>query len=225
MDSSLVVSVLGLLLVILSVAMFFLASGYSRMMAQLEELKSREHREREDAHHKASRIVDEAREKSLEMIEETGEKAKDILRETEYVSDSTKATLQSQLKHATTEQATEYTKMLTAVRQEAIKLFEALSQELQAEAKQELKNFQQQIESQNKQIGDTVTAEIKNAYSQATAGAEAYRQELMKKADATFFPFIKELTYSTIGKTLTKAEHEAVVLKSLEEAKKQGVLK
>jgi flagellar biosynthesis/type III secretory pathway protein FliH len=65
---------------------------------------------------------------------------------------------------------------------------------------------------------------VMDAYKESLASIERYKQERMKQVDDSILDIVKEVTKKVLSKTLTIEEHEKLVYKALEEAKRQKVI-
>jgi hypothetical protein len=53
---------------------------------------------------------------------------------------------------------------------------------------------------------------------------EVYKAERLKKVDEKIFEILKDASTKAIGKSLSLEDHEDVVIKALEDAKRENVL-
>jgi hypothetical protein len=62
------------------------------------------------------------------------------------------------------------------------------------------------------------------AYKKMEDEVEAYKVERLKKVDERIFDLLKDASVKAIGKLLSPEDHEDVVIKALEDAKRENVL-
>jgi hypothetical protein len=212
------------LLFFLASAVFFLALVYRRLITQLEQARDNSGKINDKAQEVSEKIIEQAKEKSLKLLESAEKKASEIIEQTHFVSEDARKDLTLRLEEASQKQTQEYAKMLTEVRTEIVALFTGISKTMQQQTSQELASFHQVVESSLQESLQALTTQSKTEIGKQNEAIEAYKAEKLRQVDETIFQLTKDVIVRVTSKSLTKAEHEALVLKALDQAKAEHVL-
>ncbi len=223
MDTSLLTSLVILLLVFLSSAVFFLALAYQNLVKQFKSLQKEQDFLYAKAHHKANKIVDAARDKSLEIIDQSQHKAQEIVMSADFFSAISEKELTEKVKDASQKQTEEYVKELRTVRAEIIEAFQAVSEKVRDEALKEIADFRKDVETATVKTETAINTQLDKQYQAVNQDLEKYKAEMMKKVNADIVNIVQDVMGRVATKTLSGHEHETIVLNALEEAKKQHV--
>lgn len=189
-----------LLVVVLLVGVLVMfARSYQRLSVEVERLKRDDHRQHSRAYHRASKIVDEARQRSQELVEASEEKAAEIINESQELNDETKARIAAAVEESSRHQ---------------IQTYEATLGNIEKSITQILHNVPEDIKKQSAQELQKMLTSISHDLETSSREVKAQLQEQVKQR---LFDAARDAVLQTVGKTLTKEEHEQLIIKAFEE--------
>ena len=223
MDSSLPLYIGITVLLFLGAAVFFFIAMYARLLEELEKLRSSHSHTPLKEHQDAARLVEQAKNRSLEIIEASERKAKEIIASTDFFSAVSSDQMSESVKSASQKQTQDYLKVLEKVKLEVLGQFTALSQNVEKEAVKDIEDFRKNLEVKTMKSENVLETKVQEEYQKSSAELTAYKQTVIKKIDENMFEIVNQVVHKVVGKTLTPAEHQTLVLQALEEAKQNHV--
>lgn len=121
--------------------------------------------------------------------------------------------LKSQLTKISTEETNQYEKTLKEGREQMVDVFQNISQDVKKIVNQE----SQTLNALVLEGADKITQQYQVSLNEAK---EAYMKNLEEKV----VDIVSDISKNVIGKSLSRQDHEDLIIKSLSEAKKQNVL-
>lgn len=212
----LVVASVALITIGVVVAYLRLVSKHLKLMEEQTSLKSLLSSEKE-------KILAEASYQSSKMLEEARFKAQEIVKNAEIFGKDEKEKFSMEIEKVTENWSREYQAVLHEVQGQAITMIQNVSKDLKGEALKEIENFRVALQVQVAKSQEDTRAIVENAYKAIGAEVEKYKELRLKKVDETILELIKEVSKKVLGKEISSEEHERLVTKSLEEAKRQNV--
>jgi|GEM_PF-3755748 len=179
---------------ILGVCLGVISFSFIRLLKKYSLLQKEYEKLTQEGREKVNKVIEELIVSSKDFNEEIKKK---VLLELEQISKSQKESLKE-----TTASAQE----------ELLRVFAGIATFLKAE-----------VMAQSKVFGALVDRAVDNVQKEYRSQLEAYRQQSLKKIEESLFNLIEEVASKVIGKSLTREEHESLVIKALEEAKKDNV--
>lgn len=172
----------------------------------------------------SKKTTDEAQSTANKIIDDARLKAQKIISDAQFFSDNQKDLFSNELAKITKTQTEQYQKALNAVQEQSVKMLLNTSKDVTGVIDQELVKFRQDLTSRSEAIQNQANSSIASAYKKIEESLDVYKQERLKQLDEKILKVVKEVARVTISKTLSLDEHEKLVQKALEEAKKQNVL-
>lgn len=180
---------------ILALVTFFVVVSYHKALKRQRELEIELNKLKLEGSTEVNRILLEAQTKASEIIKNAQIKSQEFLNASEVFSGEFREKFQQSILAGSNQ------------------IISSISKDVSAAVQSEMKAFGQSL---NKSIDTLVT--------KTNSDLEAYKKHAVEDLNAKIFKIVEQTTKKAIGKTLTKSEHEAIILKALEEAKKQNVL-
>ena len=177
-------------------------------------------------------LINEARIKAVRMIDDANNKALDIVNKitlsTDISSEKFKENLSrvssSQIKEfekATSDFIKVYSQTLRDLRLKNIEIFQNVSKDIEINASEELKDFKESMEKLTVLSQKEVKKKIDTDYETARGEIESYKKEELSKNDSNIYGLLEKKSKLVLGKALSLSEHEDLIEKSLEKAKKE----
>lgn len=228
-------------LVIVVFVVFYLLS----LRNKEKELNKREHRIDTDYNqvvgHSQSQqhqIVEGAMNQSNQIMSIATHQANQILSGAQYLSQTTKATLDASLQQMVTEVQNTSSNSKIALEQALQEIVVDVHKEAFESGKQMSQSYQGQLKkiSENSLSGfQTVTNDLELELSMAIKNfrqellsnvekeVEQYKAAKMRRVDQASVVLVERIAQQVLNKSLTIEDHESLVIKSLDKAKKEGV--
>ena len=124
---------------------------------------------------------------------------------------------------ATQVYAAKYQEMLNLTHSESIKLFQNIPNEVRNALGTELSKINQILQSQLLAASSDAKKIVEGAYSKAEAEVENYKKERLKQVEDSLILILENVSRKVLAKEITAEEHAKLVIKALEEAKRQGI--
>jgi len=178
-------------------------------------------------------IMDDAREKALRIIDDANGKALDIITKTNMSADIASENLNEQTMHAallqikqlekaTAEFSKLYSQTLQDLRSKNIEILQNVSQAIETNASEEIKSFRKSVEQLTVSSETLVKKKIDSDYEIVKKEIGSYKESELKKINDGIYTLLEKISRIVIGKALNLSDHEDLIMKSLEKAKKEG---
>src|SRR3989344_1265443 len=168
------------------------------------------------------------------MLDEANNKAMDIINKanlseniaSENFNQEVKRIASLQIKEfekATSDFMKLYTQVLQDLKLKNIEVFQSNSKNIEVNTIEEIKNFKQSKESLTVSSQKLVQKKIGSDYLTAKKEIQNYKETTLKKIDQEIYELLEKVSKLVLGKALSLSEHEDLIQKSLEKAKKEGI--
>lgn len=216
------------IIIFISTALGLLLIGviilYLRLVKKYVSLKENETKLRLDLEKEKEEKLKEVSMKSQKILEEAYAKAQEIVSLSQVFNDEQKRKLAEALSKVSNEELREYQTVLTEAGKVSIAMLKNLSTDLSSKFTPEIENIktlvQEEIEKGTKGTREAIT----NAYASLDKEINDYKKLIFSQIDKIALDLIREISLKVLGKTLSKKEHEELVIKALNEAKKENIL-
>lgn len=156
--------ILGLTTAYLSYVYFKLVRDFSSLKESLKSTSRGEEIERQ-ASEKAKEILDEARERAQKIVSDSNKRAQEIISQSTTFGEEQKGAMQKALKEARESQTDQFSQLLSAVRDESMKVLTNLTETIESEALTQVEsvktNIQNQLAAANSKLEETISLGIK----------------------------------------------------------------
>lgn len=209
---------------ILSLSLGAIVIAYTKTVRKLQALHEEKSTTQKDLLKKSDLILEEAREKALKIIENAN-----------LFDDSTKKLFDQELKRISEGQVKTleklsydllnvYQKELADLKENNIKTMNIISKDIESATIAELKDFKEILKMETFASQKIVEGKIEEDYKIVEKEIVDYKTERIKKIEDEIYNIIQNVSKEVLGKTLSREEHEQLVMDALEKAKREGAL-
>ena len=178
-----------------------------------------------DTRHKAAKMIDEANNRAMDIISKAN-LSTDIASANfnQKIADISSLRIK-QFEKATSDFLKLYTRVLHDLKSKNIEVFQNVSKDIEVNTMAEIKNFKDSMEGLTVSSEKLVQKKIDTDYLTVKKEIQNYKEIELKKIDQEIYGLLEKVSKLVLGKALTLSEHEDLIEKSLEKAKKEGVFK
>ncbi len=191
---------------------------------------------KDEAFQKNANLLEEARTKAVKIIDDANSKALDIISKVTLLTNITSESFKKELSQASSAQIKEfekktsdftvlYSQILQDLKTKNIEVFQNVSKDIEANTMEEIKNFKESMQKLTTLSQKEVRGKIDTDYETSKKEIEDYKKEELRKIDSGIYELLEKISKLVLGKALSLSEHEDLIEKSLEKAKKEGVFK
>lgn len=195
-----------------AIATFFVVVSYHKALVRQHELERELAKLKESGNEAARAIISQAQTKANEIVANSQLKSQEIIKAGEIFSVDFKQKFQADLNEIPTMIQTESGRMLST-----------MSENIKSQFQKEMQVFHDTVVLESSKVKDSLSAGMKVAFEKAQSEADAYKEQVMQRVNASVSAIVEEAAKKAIGASLSREEHEKVILKALEDAKKQHV--
>lgn len=227
----LALSVSILVVTIFLVVVVVSVGGYA--WRRIFALKKEAGREEKTAEIESKRTLANANKQATDIITTATQKARDILQSAEAIKEGTAQTLAHEitaiseqhkryLKDASLKYVETYEHMAENAQEEYLTTLHEASQGMAQDAKQTLGMFETFLKDQTVGYKQAMERKIEVLRHQANEYVNEYKKEKLQRVDKAIDDIVVSVSKNVIGKSINIKEHNELVLRALEEAKKEG---
>ncbi|MDP3941436.1 MAG: hypothetical protein Q8Q49_03965 [bacterium] len=223
----LIASVFGLSLVIV-----FIITTFNHLLRKVEQADEEKIHLHDSVNQKAVQILEDTRKQNIQILQEANKEAAKILSEAGVNKADVQLLVKNKLdelialQKKTTDTLNDqfsknYQQALDRLREQDVRAFEKISNEAEETVTKEMQNFTKLLKDETVDVHTIMQDRIEQEYAKAEQSVEAYRQQELKKVEAAIYPLLKNVISLVIGRTLTTADHEALITQAIQEASSQ----
>lgn len=198
---------------IADIAIFIYVGLYLLRLHKREKLLDKKERQVDTDYHE---VVDNALNKERRILEDATDEAGEIISGAEYISKSSRDAIHDALRTMILDIQKEageithnfnitYANSLKQLTAESLGDFQAVSKELQTDLELQIKTFRESLlPSLEKEL-------------------EEYKQSRLQQTEKIISSIIQRVSLEVLHKSLSLADHQNLIIESLEKAKKEGV--
>ncbi|TSC80193.1 MAG: Uncharacterized protein G01um101429_237 [Parcubacteria group bacterium Gr01-1014_29] len=224
---SISILVINIVLVLLVIGIGWLAWRH------IGSLQKQARTEEGSAEVRAEHIIADAQKKAADAVREAAEKARSILQSALIIKDDTLHTLtqevtaiseqhQRYLKDASLKYVETYEHMAETAQEEYLNTLHAASQGMAKDAKYTLGMFETYLKDQTVGYTQAMEKKIEQLREQTNEYVDTYKKEKLQRVDKAIYEIIVSVSKNVIGRSISIKEHNELVLRALEEAKKES---
>ncbi|RJR28500.1 hypothetical protein C4564_05370 [Candidatus Microgenomates bacterium] len=206
MDSVIVLFGSGVALAIMGLIVAMIAVSYHRVLKEYSGVRK--------TYEKA---LEEANKQSQEILKDAQNKAGEIIKNSEIFSKDMKTDFQSSIRKLVDYEISVYKDLEKSTNAESIKLFKSVSDSV-------TKNVEAYLSSVESTLSGQITDATKNIEKSMEESLDNYKKERMRAIDADVSKLVREISLKVLGRGIAIEDHEKLILKALEEAKRDNVL-
>lgn len=208
---------LAIMIVVLMVGTYKLFSKYELMSQHLEQMES-------EKQVSAMTIRAKAEEEAQEILKDARIKSQRLVEDAQMFSTTGSKKLQDALDFMLQDQTRAFTDEMKNARAETEKRLLSVADEVNQMAATELKVFANTLQEQTKKTQAEAAANIQQVFASMGEEVEKYKKARLVMVDQVVRDMVLKVAREVMGETLTISDHETLVIKALEEAKKKNVI-
>lgn len=221
-------------LFVLAIALGAMAMSYSQMLKKFntyqkeaDELMSQVHKSEadllEDARIKAGKIAEDANKKAMEIIGSSNNLNTQGKKMLDEALDTLLKRQTSYFEKASADFLEAYKKELESLKQKNIEIVKNVSNNIEEDTVKEVEDFDNILQKETFAAQKIVEEKIEKEYSAAQQNVQNYKNEMLRKAEEEIYKILETVSKLTIGKSISFAGHEQLIIEALEKAKKDGI--
>lgn len=208
---------LAIMIVVLMVGTYKLFSKYELMSQHLEQMEA----EKQES---VTTIKAKAEEEAQEILKDARIKSQRLVEDAQMFSTTGSKKLQDALDFMLQDQTRAFTDEMKNARAETEKRLLSVADEVNQMAATELKVFANTLQEQTKKTQAEAAANIQQVFASMGEEVEKYKKARLAMVDQVVRDMVLKVAREVMGETLTMSDHETLVFKALEEAKKKNVI-
>ena len=168
-------------------------------------------------------ILLNAQNKSQTILEDAHRKASEMVGRAEKFLSAQEGKVAQELEKASKSYANYFQDSLRSVEEEAKKSLNNVPEEIKKVYATEIVNIRTTLEAQFVKAREDSRQIVLEAYKKAEAEVEKYKKQRLNQIDESIIIILQEVARRVLSREINQEEHEKLVMKALEEAKKQHV--
>lgn len=179
----------------------------------------------ETAKIKAVKIIDDANNQALDIINK-------VTLSTDISAENFKQNLtrisSNQIKEfekATSDFTDIYSQILKDLKTKNVEAFQNVSKDIETNTMTEIQDFKESMRKLTTLSQGEVEKKINVDYDTAKKEIEEYKKAELQKIDSGIYGLLERMSKLVLGKALSLSEHQNLIEKSLEKAKKEGIFR
>lgn len=189
--------------------------------------------QRRDMREKSEFLFEHARKESLRIIEEASKKADELLRATTAVKDTFESEIASHLQDfskqeteriaaASAQMIDAYRQMIDLTKQQYGSAMVSTAKEMADESQKSIQAFGEFLKQQTVRYEEALRVQVQTGFISAQKEISDYKRESVRKVDDAIYRILNLVSKSVLGKALSLEDQQDLVVRALDEAKKQG---
>ncbi len=212
----LLVSALGLLLLSMVVMYVRLIKKHTDLLSDFTSTKRKEKELQDKLHF-------EAQVKAQEIIEVARKQAQKLLEDATTFSEADEKSLDVLIEQTKKQYADKYSQLLASFEKKSDQAFVHLSDDVKQYIIKEMDHFQELLGQELKNFHSVAQERFVGAYTKMEQEIDLIKEQRLRRLDERILTIVEGISQDVLGKEISIDEHEKLILKSLEEAKKQHV--
>lgn len=161
--------------------------------------------------------------KSQKIIEDATDKAGQIITSSEAIKYGKVDNIQKLLEEVNAQYLKIYQQSINEIREESIKTLQNVPEYIKTLLSKETLEIKDELTQEIKKSQGLALQKISEAYKKVDEEVSTYRKMRLDALDNTIINIIQRVSRKVLSREISTEEHEKLVLKALEEAKKQNV--
>ena len=168
-------------------------------------------------------IIRQAQEKAQRILDNAQHDARETISKASNYLDINQNLVAKELQRASQIYAKKYEQILLATQDNIIKTIQTIPEDSKKVLLSEISTIRTLLSGQVQKAADEAKSLVTDAYKKAEQEVENYKNVRMREIDESIVMILKEVARKVLAKEISQEEHEKLVLKALEEAKRQNV--
>jgi hypothetical protein len=161
--------------------------------------------------------------KAQKLIEDATEKASQIISSSETLKSKNLEDVQKQIEKAQIDSLKIYQNSVSKIQEDSLKVLQNVPEYIKALLSKEVLVVKDDLLDEIKIAHENAKKLITQAYQKADSEVADYKRVRMDALDKTIISMVQKISRKVLNKEIEPTEHEKLVLKALEEAKRQNI--
>jgi len=213
--------------ILIAIALGFIVAAlvilYVKLLREHGRLREEKARMAEAAQRQSQEILANAQKSAEILINDAHVKAGEVIKRTEVLSSDSKNKMLAELEEVSRLNIENFRNALSEAKAETVTVLSKVSKDLQSQALTEVASFRGNLQKEIVSSQEALSAAVSEGYKKIEEEIGKYKTARLKQVDDTIFEILREVTQKIIGHAISFEEHEELVKKSLEEAKRQNI--
>lgn len=172
---------------------------------------------------KAIKIIDDANNQALDIVSKVTLSAGAVSENFNKSLLRTSSVQISEFEKAISEFTKTYSQVLQDLKTKNIEAFQNVSKDIETNTMEEINSFKESMQKLTTLSQEEVRKKISIDYETSQKEIEAHKQEELAKIDSGIYELLGKVSKLVLGKALSLSEHQDLIEKALEKAKKEGI--
>ena len=224
MDTQLLFYGTIILTALMGIVLGWVAISYRKLIEKYDKIReNREEAEKIQEAQKA-KVLEEAKAQARQIVSEAQTRSGQLISEAASFGTQTRELLGKELQKVQAAQLGYYQQALEDTKLQAQASLGGISKDVKAEVVSQIDAIRSSLTGEIQKAQMETRQMLTASYKKMEEEIGAYKKERLKRVDEKIFEILKEASAKAIGKSLSLEDHEDVVIKALEDAKRENVL-
>lgn len=169
------------------------------------------------------KLMSEVSARSVKVLEEAHRSAREILSNAEGFMKRNEDVTREEMEKVAKEYLLKYENSLNEIKLEAIKTIHNIPKDVSESVDGTLDVLEKTTETEIKKIHTRLNESLNKALADTDSEISKYQKERIKKIDESSLVLARNIAKKVLSRDISPEEHEKMVVKALEEAKRQGI--
>jgi hypothetical protein len=224
MDTQLLFYGTIILTALMGIVLGWIAISYRKLIEKYDKIRLSGEESEKALEQEKNKVLEEAKVQARKIISDAQIRAGQLISEAAAFGDQTKQLLTSELQELQAAELGYYQKALEDTKLQAQASLGGLSKDVKAEVVKQIDAVRTSLAGEIQRAQAQTQQILSSSYQKMEKELEVYKAERLKKVDEKIFEILKDASTKAIGKSLSLEDHEDVVIKALEDAKRENVL-
>jgi len=224
MDTQLLFYATIILTALMGIVLGWVAISYRKLIEKYDKIRTSAQEAEKALEQQRARVLEEAKVQAKQIVTEAQTRSGQLISEAASFGNQTKELLGSELNKLQAVELGYYQKALEETKLQAQASLGGISKDVRQEVVRQIDAVRIGLTGEIQKAQLETRQMLSASYKKMEDEIEAYKAERLKRVDETIFEILKDVSAKAIGKTLSLEDHEDVVVKALEDAKKEHVL-
>jgi F0F1-type ATP synthase membrane subunit b/b' len=193
---------------------------YIRSVKKYNELRDKKEAKEPNADPQV--ILANAQNKSQQILQDASTRANEIISKAQVFTGDQEGKIAAEIEKASQMYAGSYQESLKALESKAVTMMQTIPNEVKDVLLREITNIRTTIQSQIQKAQSDARQIVVDAYKKAEDEVVNYKKQRLKQVDESIVVILQDIARKVLSKEISKEEHEKLVMKALEEAKRSG---
>lgn len=193
---------------------------YIKSVQKYNELRDK--KENKDANTDPQMILANAQNKAQQILQDASRRAEEIVNKAQVFTSGQENKVAAEIEKASQMYASSYQESLKALENKAVTMMQTIPNEVKDVLLREITNIRTTIQAQIQKAEADAKQIVVDAYKRAEDEVVNYKKQRLKQVDDSIIVILQDIAHKVLSKEISKEEHEKLVMKALEEAKRSG---